>query len=297
VVRPIDSHVHLYPPEVNGDPAGWAEANGERRWSRLCTRRRRDGRSVQGFPSVDDLLRSMDEAGVERAVLLGWYWENHDNCARQNRFYERCVGLHPDRLSGFATVHPAAGSVAMGEEIRRACGEGLVGLGELSPHSQGFSVADRVWSEALELAAELRLPVNLHVSDPDGRAYPGRVETPLDDFLKVAREFARTNFILAHWGGLLPLRHPEVAEQANLYYDTAASPLLYNPGIWGRFSDLAGRGRVLFGSDYPLKLYPALGAEPEMGHLISEARSSGLPDAELNAVLRGNAEKLLGLGR
>ena len=297
VVRPIDSHVHLYPPEVNGDPAAWAEANGERRWSELCTRRRRDGRCVQGFPSVDGLLRSLDRAGVERAVLLGWYWENPGNCERQNRFYAECVRLHPDRLSGFATMHPGAGSAAIGEEIRRACGEGLAGLGELSPHAQGFPIADRVWGEALELAAQLRLPVTLHVTDPDGRAYPGRIATPLGDFLKIAREFPRTSFILAHWGGLLPLRHPEAAALPNLRYDTAASPLLYDAGIWRRFEALAGRGKVLFGSDFPLNLYPALESEPEIGRLVSEAGSSGLGDGERDALLRGNAEALLGLRR
>jgi predicted TIM-barrel fold metal-dependent hydrolase len=296
VVRAIDSHVHLYPPEVNGNPAGWAEANGERRWSDLCTRLR-DGRPVQGFPSVDQLLRSLDSAGVERAVLLGWYWENPASCVLQNRFYAQCIRLHPDRLTGCATVHPAAGSAAVREEIRRACGEGLAGLGELSPHSQGFPIGDGIWGEALELAAQLRLPVNLHVTAPEGRSYPGRVATPIEDFLTIARQFPRTNFILAHWGGLLPLRIPAAAAQPNLYYDTAASPLIYDSAIWRRFATLAGQGRVLFGSDYPLNLYPALGSEPEIGGLVSEARASGLADGELDALLRGNAEKLLFLHR
>ena len=295
MVRPIDSHVHLYPPEINGDPAGWAAANGERRWLELCTRQRRDGRPVQGFPSVDGLLNAMDSAGVERAVLLGWYWENPGSCARQNRFYAQCVRLHPDRLSGFASIHPAAGSAAVREEIRRARGEGLAGLGELSPHSQGFPVTDPVWGEALVLAGEIGLPVNLHVTDPEGRFYPGRVATPLDDFLRIARGFPRTNFILAHWGGLLPLRSPEAAAMANLYYDTSASPLLYDSGVWRRFSALAGQGRVLFGSDYPLNLYPAFGSEPELGRLVSEAKASGLSEGELTALFRNNAEKLLGL--
>lgn len=295
MVRPIDSHVHLYPPEINGDPAGWAAANGERRWLELCTRQRRDGRPVQGFPSVDGLLNAMDSAGVERAVLLGWYWENPGSCARQNRFYAQCVRLHPDRLSGFASIHPAAGSAAVREEILRARGEGLAGLGELSPHSQGFPVTDPVWGEALVLAGEIGLPVNLHVTDPEGRFYPGRVATPLDDFLRIARGFPRTNFILAHWGGLLPLRSPEAAAMANLYYDTSASPLLYDSGVWRRFSALAGQGRVLFGSDYPLNLYPAFGSEPELGRLVSEAKASGLSEGELTALFRNNAEKLLGL--
>ncbi len=207
-MRIIDAHVHLYPAEVNRAPAAWAEAQGERHWATLCTRVRKNGRPVQGFPDVDGLLRAMDEAGVERAVLLGWYWENPASCVWQNRFYADCVRAHPDRLSAFATLHAGAGTAAVLAEIRRAADDGLCGLGELSPHSQGFSVEDDTWQAALALAGELDLPVNLHVTEADGKNYPGKVATPLGDFLAMARAHPRTRFILAHWGARLPL-HPE----------------------------------------------------------------------------------------
>ncbi|HWL17495.1 MAG TPA: amidohydrolase, partial [Opitutus sp.] len=133
----VDAHVHLYPAEVDRDPAGWAAARGEKHWALLCTRRRRDGRPVQSLPTLDALLRAMDDAHVERAVLLGWYWEKPDTCVWQNRFYADCVRAHPQRLAAFATLHPAAGREQTLAEIRRARDDGLIGLGELSPHSQG----------------------------------------------------------------------------------------------------------------------------------------------------------------
>src|SRR4051794_25231807 len=102
----IDAHVHLYPREVDLEPAGWAARQGERHWGVLCTRRRRDGRGVQSLPTVDELLVAMDAAGVSRAVLLGWYWEKPETCAWQNRFHAACVRAHPDRLAAFATLHP-----------------------------------------------------------------------------------------------------------------------------------------------------------------------------------------------
>jgi hypothetical protein len=46
---------------------------------------------VQGFPSVEELLRTMDAAGVARAVVLGWYWHREATCALQNRFFAACV--------------------------------------------------------------------------------------------------------------------------------------------------------------------------------------------------------------
>ena len=291
----IDCHVHLYPAAVNRDPAGWAQAHGERHWAALCTRRRRDGRAVQAFPSMAKLLRAMDTAGIVRAVLLGWYWENAASCAAQNRFYAKCVRAHPDRLSAFATVQPAAGRKEALAEVRRAHGEGLVGLGELSPHSQGYGVDDAAFGAVLELAGELRLPVNLHVTDPDSGTYPGRVATPLEDFARLARTFPATTFILAHWGGLLPLRDPSAAGLANVFYDTAASPLLYDEGVWRRFLAQVPAERVLFGSDYPLNAYPRIDAEPDMARLVAEAHRAGLTAVQLHAMMGDNAARVLQL--
>ncbi|HWA85770.1 MAG TPA: amidohydrolase family protein [Opitutus sp.] len=291
-MRVIDCHVHLYPGEVNRDPLGWATAHGEAEWAGLCTRRRRSGLMVQGFPSVDELLREMDDTDVERSVLLGWYWNRPETCERQNRFYAECVRAHPARLSAFATIQPRGaepGDVVA--EMRRARDEGLIGLGELSPHAQGYGVGDAALREALALAAEWRWPLNLHVTDPNSRMYPGRVETPLEDFEELARAWPRVDFVLAHWGGLLPLRN--VADQAlpNVFYDTAASPLVYDDSIWRRFLAAVPERRVLFGSDYPLNLYPKTDATTSMRRFIAEAKAAGVPPA----VLRENAARLLRL--
>ena len=299
----IDAHVHLYPAEVDRDPAGWAAAQGERHWAVLCTRKRRDGRPVQTLPTIEVLLSAMDAAGVERAVLLGWYWEKPSTCVWQNRFYAACVRAHPDRFSAFATLHPAAGSEATRHELMRAHEEGLIGIGELSPHSQSHPIDDPVFAEVLALAGELRMPVNLHVTDPASRPYVGRIETPLRDFVQLARAYPQTKFILAHWGGMLPLVAAEgdlaapasaaanAAALPNVYYDTAASPLLYDAGVWSRALPAFGAERVLFGSDFPLNLYPKLDELPGLVRLVAEARAGG---AEEN-VLRSNAARLLGL--
>jgi len=289
----IDAHVHLYPPELNRDPAGWAAHAGEAHWSQLCTRQRRDGRPVQGFSSVEQLLREMDSAGIARAVLLGWYWEKPETCAWHNRFYAACIREHPDRLTAFATVHPAAGHPAILTEIRRARDEGLTGLGELSPHSQGYSTDDPVFREALALADELRLPVNFHVTDPASKNSPGRIETPLADFARLAREFPHTTFILSHLGGLLPLVDPSAVGLPNLFYDTAAFPLIYEPGVIRRVIDVVGAERVLFGSDYPLILFPREETEPGIARFLAQVSETKLTAAERAALLNDNAVRLL----
>ncbi|HVW20700.1 MAG TPA: amidohydrolase family protein [Opitutaceae bacterium] len=290
----IDCHVHLYSPEINRDPAGWAAAAGEPHWARLCTRRRKDGRPVQSFPDADGLIAALDAAGIERAILLGWYWQRPENCAGQNRFFAECLRRHPGRLSACAALQPAAGAAAVREEMRRARDEGLCGLGELSPHAQGYGIGERGFAEALELAADFGWPVNLHVTDPAGRSYPGSVPTPLEDFLELARRHARTSFVLAHWGGLLPVRLPAVELPANLHFDTSASPLIYPGGVWSEMLGAAGARRVCFGSDFPLNLYPRLEAEPEIARFAGEARRE-VPEAAAGLVLAENARRMFRL--
>lgn len=297
----IDAHVHLYPLKANRDPAGWAVEHDETHWAVMCARTRKTtGRPVQAFPTVDELLRGMDAAGVDRAVLLGWYWENQATCVMQNRFYAECVHAHPGRLSAFATVNARAGAEALAE-VRRAKEAGLIGLGELSPHSQGVAVTDERWLAVLALAGELGMPVNLHATDPLSGKYPGRVETPLEDFRVMARAFPQTKIILAHWGGR-GWRGASTAAAAgvaalptNVWVDTAASPLLYRGGsIWTEGLVACGAGRVLWGTDYPLELYPTETWREPFAGLLAEARAC-VPAKHLAGVLGANAQALLGV--
>jgi predicted TIM-barrel fold metal-dependent hydrolase len=71
-----------------------------------------------------------------------------------------------------------------------------------------------------------------------------------------------------------------------VYYDTAASPLLYGPEAWTQ----ALGDRVLFGSDYPLILYPKTETAPGMAGLVAEAKTAGATAA----MLGGNVARLLG---
>ena len=283
----IDAHVHLYPSEANRAPGAWAAARGETQWAALSTRRRKDGgKPVQGFPAMSELLRDMNAAGIRKAVLLGWYWEHHATCVEHNKFYSSCIKAYPTRFAAFATVHPAAGEAAL-DEVRRARDAGFSGLGELSPHAQHVPLSDPTWRKILALAGELKMPVNLHVTDPQSKPFPGRIETPLADFLALARDYPWTNFILAHWGGGLAF-DPVKGALHNVYYDTAASPLLYGPDVWKK----AQQGRVLFGSDYPLVLYPKTRTAPEFVGIVEEAKGAGADEA----MLGGTAAELLGLG-
>jgi len=123
-------------------------------------------------------------------------------------------------------------------------------------------------------------------SDPEGRDYPGQSPDAVRRLSAVlATECPRTNFILAHWGGLLPLREPGVVALENIYYDTAASPAALRCDIWRRFLAVVDAKRLLFGSDYPLNLYPALETKPEMARLVAEAKRADLSPDRLRNIL------------
>lgn len=267
----IDHHVHLYPPELNRDPAGWAAAHGETHWARLSLRRRRDGSPVQEFPDVHELLRAMDAAGVARAVLLGWYWEKPETCAWHNRAMARWARAHPDRLAAWATIHPGAPASAVAAELHRARDEGLSGLGELSPHSVGARIDSEGMTAALALASRWGWAVNVHADDPLGRAYDGKIATPADDFRALARAWPAVRFVFAHWAGGLDVR-----DLRNVWVDTAAAPLTDGPAAWARRGATVRPEQVLFGSDYPLRLARGADAAAGWADFAEDARQNGL---------------------
>lgn len=263
----VDHHVHLYPDELNRDPAAWAIARREMQWSRMCVRNRRDGSPVQDFPSVDELLRAMDAAQVARSVLLGWYWENAETCAWHNRAMGEWVAAHPDRLSARASIHPGSAPDQVRAELARARDAGLSGIGELSPHSVDVGIDGAGLCAALELAQAWNWPVTLHVTEPRAKPYPGMVLTPESDFRALALRWPKVKFVLAHWAGGFDVR-----DLANVWVDTAAAPLIYGEKAWLMRGASVRPDQVLFGSDYPLRLRPGQSSEVGLAGFVAEAR-------------------------
>jgi uncharacterized protein len=284
VVRIIDCHVHLYPEEVFTDPVKWGSAHHEPWWTKCVAPAGR--RSLQGWASVSDLLRDMDRAGVEKCVLLGWYWENQETCNLQNSWYLDWITAYPDRLLGFATVQPAAGERAV-LNLRKALDRGCCGIGELFPAAQGFALNGAEFRPVIELAIELAVPINLHVTDPWVTTATVTKPTPLDEFIRLAKSFPEAKLILSHWGGGLPFYelNPGVRRALqNVVYDCSASPLLYETRVFRQVIDLVGPDRVLYGSDYPLLIYPRESRTPEFKRFLNEIMAARLTAEERGKV-------------
>ena len=293
----IDCHTHCFPAALAAKPRHWAKMHNEHHWAELVSPL--DRPSIQGWANPGEQLAAMNEAGIEKAVLLGWYWENEVSCRWHNEVIAEWLSSAPDRLIGFAALYPNESPENVISQLEYAEQLGLRGIGELHSGVQQFTSTSRGWQTAAEWCVEHNWPVNFHVTESAGHSHPGSCPTPLNDFVRIAEMYPRLKMILAHWGGGLAFfeQNPRLRKALkNVYYDTAASPLLYEPSIFRNVINIVGPNKVLFGSDYPLRVYPKHQKQPDFLRYINSVRNdTDMTDTELEAVLGRNLQELLEL--
>ena len=290
----IDAHVHYTPPSMQENFAEFAER--EPYWGLLISPDS-DNHTIQGWATPERMIDDMDAAGIDRVVVMAEYRLRHESCIERNEQALRIIRRYPERVTAFACIQPKAGQAAL-EELQRCLDGGMLGVGELNPYGQGHTLADPDFLAMVEMCIERDVPLNLHVSEEVGHYYPGKSTTPLRHYYELAQRYPELKLILAHWGGGLFLYEimPEVRKNLhNVWYDTAASPLLYPTR---KIFDIALRcvdhRKILFGSDYPLLIYPRRQAEPDMRPFLEEIDTLELPSPVLEDVLGNNAARLLG---
>ena len=221
-------------------------------------------------------------------MALGYGWCDRGVARESNDYLLDAARRFPGRIVPFCSVHPGWGDDALAE-AERCLKAGARGIGELHPASQGIDLATMPGLEPLmALARQHAVPVLVHGSEPVGHLYPGKGDTTPERLLHFVSRFPDVTVVCAHWGGGLPFYAlmPEVAAAlANTYFDSAASPFLYSPGVFPVVARAAGAGRVLFGSDYPLL---------RAGRVMKQACDT-LDEETAHAVLHANAARLLGL--
>jgi predicted TIM-barrel fold metal-dependent hydrolase len=213
---------------------------------------------VQDYADAPAVVAALDVAGMDVAVWQGEYYRQHASCVARNRRVQQAMRQAPTRLHAFVVVQPNHPGAC--EEIARGVAAGMCGVGELSPAAQGFSLRDVGFLRCAEYCARHAIPMLLHVNEPVGLAYPGKVDIPLADCYEVAARFPELRLILAHWGGGLFFYEmmPNVARTlANVYYDTAAGSLIYpDTAKIVQVALTVAPQKIMFGSDFPLKLPP-----------------------------------------
>ena len=288
----IDCHTHCYPAEVAEDPRGWATKNRELHWADLVAPL--DRKSIQGWSTPAVMLKEMDAAAVDQAVLLGWYWENESTCRWHNQMIAEWVSHAPERFIGFASIYPNESVI---NQLEHAKALGLSGVGELHTAVQRFSASSTAWKALADWCITNNWPVNLHVTEAAGHQHPGSVPTPLNEVVRLVEQSPELKLILAHLGGGLPFfeSNPRLRKALkNVYYDTAAVPLLYDINILKTVIELVGIEKLLFGSDYPLRLEPKYQKQPDMSRFLERIETEAdLDDEQLHATLGANFSRLI----
>lgn len=287
----IDSHTHIFSPDVIAHRARYAKRDAF--FGTLYSG------AVARMIGAEELIAAMDAAGIDKAVVTGWCWQNHDVCVEQNSWRMDVIRRYPDRLLALAAIQPNAGADAI-RELERCVAGGMIGLGELNADGQSFRLDDANFRALAHRAAKLGVPMLLHMNEPVGHKYPGKGTLPLADIYDFIKAVPNLRLILAHWGGGFPFYElmREVRKAAlNVFYDSAASPLLYSSQIFRTVIDLVGSDKVLFGSDFPLILYPKRQTEPDYVPFLAEIRALDFSVEELEKVMGRNAECVFNIAK
>lgn len=275
----IDFHTHISPPEIKENRS--AHFADEPAFELLYSPEK------SKIVTAEDIIAAMDTDGVEKSVVFGFPWTSAERFTRHNDYVMESCAKYPGRLIGlgcFDIYHKDAPKEAL-----RCLEGGLAGLGELAAYRSGLDEEALTRLEPVMEAARChKALVLIHVNEPVGHYYPGKAPISLDQIWNLAARFPENRLVLAHWGGgvffyrLMKKKAKEVL--ANVWYDTAASPYLYDPKIYAVAASILGVEKILFGTDFPL-----LGVK----RCRAEVESSGLSPEEISAVLGGNALGLL----
>ncbi|MBW2605236.1 MAG: amidohydrolase family protein [Deltaproteobacteria bacterium] len=236
-----------------------------------------------------ELIAAMDEQGVDRSVVFGFPWKDSATFKMQNDYIMEVVARYPERLVGLCCFDPFNKEAA--PEARRCFQGGLSGIGEIAFYQSGIDdTALDMLAPLMEICLDKDLLFLIHTNEPVGHLYPGKTPNTLKQIYTLITRFSENKIILAHWGGgifFFNLLKKEAKEcLKNVYFDTAASPFLYDPAIYRHAVEIAGADKILFGSDFPL-LKPA--------RYFKELENAGLTRAQIDAVSGLNAAKLLKL--
>lgn len=275
----VDAHTHVFPEELRA------------RRQALCDRdplfHELYGDPRAAIATAPELLTAMQADAVDAAVITGFAWRDGGLCHDHNDALLAAAAASGGRLLPFISVSltDVAAAAAEAERCRRL---GARGVGELRPEAHGLDLSDAAGADALAAVAG-GLPLLIHASEPVGHRYPGKDGQAVGPLYRFVERRQDVTVIAAHMGGGLPLyaHMPEVRRAlVNVYVDTAAWPLLYEPSILRHTADLIGAGRILFATDYPLRRHR---------REIALIAAAPLRADERRLVLGGNAAALFGL--
>ena len=260
--------------------------------------------NCSGSETVDDVLRSLDDAQVDVGVLLAPFlaggYDLHDAASlrRGNEFLARLIAGHEDRLVGLAVVNPRFDDAP--DDLRHAIE--TLELRGLKLVPSGWYPYDDCAHRVYEVASEHRLPVLFHSGIfIDGRS--GRFCRP--SFYEAVRDHPGMRVTLAHLGwpwcdeaiavGLIDLINGVPPDRCQIRFDLSfGPPPAYRVDVIGRALEILGPDLLQFGSD---RFFPCSGAHIAAGFADFDAvlTTLGTSETARRRMLHGTAANWLGL--
>jgi uncharacterized protein len=221
----------------------------------------------------DELVALMDAAGVDRLLLSAWHrpggWViSNDDVAEFTR-------AHPDRFAGLASAD-LADPVGAVRELHRAVEElGFVGL-RIVPWLWELPPDHRLYYPLYVACVELGIPFCTQVGHT-GPLKPSETGRPVPYLDRVALDLPELVIVGGHIG------HPWTDEMIgvawkhdNVYIDTSAYLPRYYPPQLVHYMNSYGRGKVMFGTNWPQLPHDRALAQVAELKLSDEARADFL---------------------
>lgn len=329
-MRAIDAHAHVIVPELLRD----AEPGQEWRPTvrHVDSRRvvqlggRRVHSMVHEFVEIDRIVAAQERAGIEHVMLSPWVpllfydvdpQEGRSRCRLQNQGLARMRDERPDRVSVLGAV-PLQDPALAAAELEELMASGSFAGVEITASVRGTYLGDPqfapFWAAAEATGALIFVhPTTRGLGEEVFAEYylHNLVGNPLETTLTAAHmvlagvmeRHPRLRVLLAHGGGAIValrgrLRHGHDAIAAaggalgepadvsirRFLFDTVT----HDPALLRDLVEAVGADRVLLGSDYPFDM-----ADP---HPVETVRRAALDEDDEQALLSGNAKRLLAIG-
>lgn len=246
---------------------------------------------MRGGVTIEDYLRKMDAAGIERSLLIAVRagepaWRGSFEIPYQ-QIAQYC-DAYPDRFSGLAGVDPTRG-VAQLKELDHAVKElGFVGA-HFYPHwfrmPPDSALCYPIYSRCEELGIPIMMQVGQNLIYQKDVRLPSVAKPILLD--QVAIDFPNLVLIGIHIG--VPWTDEMIAmawKHENVYIGIDAYAPKHLPASLKHYMNSYGSHKVMFGTDWPV-------IDPERA--VSEIHEHALRPESLEKIMRGNAVKVFRL--
>ncbi|MFB6071503.1 MAG: amidohydrolase family protein [Halobacterium sp.] len=280
--RAVDTHAHQPTSEFLEDAGGQMMADAADRF----------GTDLDTW-DYDEMLAEYEDAGVSRAVLLGWDAEtNTGNPPVPNDYVAEVRDEYDDFFVGFGSVDPLKDD-CVEEAVRCVDDLDLSGF-KFQQIAQGFDPSDPEHDALWDTIEDLGVPCVFHggnstlgACSPGGRGLKVKHGNPmlLDD---VAAEHPELQILIAH--PAFPWEKEQLAicqQKGNVYMDLSGWLPKYIDEQVLHYAGTVLKDKVMFGTDYPM-IHPG-------EWLDSLGEATDYSDDVYRKLLWENAEDFLGL--